>query len=54
MSQALVTVDPTKLTFPTEFKIDYVRVYQREGAQNVPSGKFVGQFVAQKLTQGGG
>ena len=42
MSQALATVDPTTLTFPAEFKIDYVRVYQRQGAQNVgcdPSGE---------------
>lgn len=42
MSQALATVDPTALTFPAEFKIDYVRVYQRQGAQNVgcdPSGE---------------
>lgn len=44
LSQALSTVQPTSLTFPAEFKIDYVRVYQRQGAQNVgcdPSGEFV-------------
>ena len=44
LSQALVTTQPTGLTFPAEFKIDYVRVYQREGAQNVgcdPPGEFV-------------
>ena len=42
LSQALVTVDPTTLTLPAEFKIDYVRVYQRQGAQNAgcdPSGE---------------
>ena len=42
MSQALATVDPTALAFPAEFKIDYVRVYQRQGARNVgcdPSGE---------------
>jgi len=44
LSQALVTVDPSTLTFPAEFKIDYVRVYQRKGATNVgcdPTGEFV-------------
>jgi beta-glucanase (GH16 family) len=35
LSQALANVDTTALTFPAEFKIDYVRVYQRQGAQNV-------------------
>lgn len=42
MSQALRTVDTSTLTFPAEFKIDYVRVYQRQGAKNVgcdPSGE---------------
>ena len=55
MSQALATVDPTTLTFPAEFKIDYVRVYQRQGAQNVgcdPSGEpCVAQLKGRRLTQ---
>ena len=56
LSQALTTVDPTRLTFPAEFKIDYVRVYQRQDAQNVgcdPSGEFVRQLGGRKLTQWG-
>ena len=55
MSQALRTVDPTALTFPAEFKIDYIRVYQRQGAQNIecdPSGEPIcTQLNGRRLTQ---
>jgi len=55
MSQALATVDPTELTFPAEFKIDYVRVYQRQGAKNVgcdPTGELMWQIKGRRLTPG--
>ncbi|KAG6855509.1 hypothetical protein H0H87_001844 [Tephrocybe sp. NHM501043] len=35
MSQNWQNIDFSTLTFPAEFLIDYVRVYQRRGAQNV-------------------
>lgn len=35
MSTSFQTVDLATMTFPAELHIDYVRVYQREGEQNI-------------------
>ncbi|KAG8733498.1 hypothetical protein FRC11_005669, partial [Ceratobasidium sp. 423] len=35
ISQSFQTVDVPNMVFPSEFKIDYVRVYQRKGEKNV-------------------
>ena len=35
VSESFQTVDLTAMTFPAEFLIDYVRVYQRKGQTNV-------------------
>jgi len=35
MSPGWQTIDLTTMTFPTEMLIDYVRVYQRSGSENV-------------------
>ena len=35
ISESFQTVDTTSMTFPSEMKIDYIRVYQRSDAKNV-------------------
>lgn len=35
MSASWQTIDLTTMTFPTEMLVDYVRIYQRKGYENV-------------------
>lgn len=50
ISESFQTVDLPNMVFPSEFKIDYVRVYQRKGEKNVgcdPADYPTTQYIAE-------
>ncbi|KAF8599626.1 glycoside hydrolase family 16 protein [Ceratobasidium sp. AG-I] len=52
ISESFQNVDLTNMVFPSEFKVDYVRVYQRKGEKNVgcdPKDYPTTQYIANHL-----
>ena len=53
MSSGFQTVDLTTLNFPAELLVDYVRVYQRKGQQNIgcdPAARPTAQYINDHLS----